>query len=916
MKHLLVLLIFIFLSPPTLASAKFDIQGVGKTRTKQARRLIKKALAKSSSLNAIQRSIQALYNSGHFSAISVYKEKGTFIYRLKPVTRIGQIVITGNSHHSTSDILAKTEMTQGEVFSEDDLQRAVNEVQKFYNLSGYLNAQVVATTKEKGNRITVRLKIKEKQPCLIKSLSFTTPNLKLNKSLNDLVEDFGGKRFTQEIVTEIENSIKSYLFDKRYYGADLVPPEVTYNPLKTEVALGFDVSDPYIYTLEFEGNKTFTRLKLINELSLTEGSRLSGTPVEDLSERLAVFYRSEGYANIDIKSKEYVFEKDFVRRLTFKIKEGAKVRVASIKFDGSFSKKEEVYAHYIEQNSGPLMAKGYFNSEELEQGVKNLVTHLQNNGFIAAHIPGTRVDFDTKREKVDIKITLDEGPQTFIKEISFKGIKNISVNELQQTIGLEPGKPLELNTLEASFKKIENLYRDRGYLEVQVNNEVKNVIKYSAFNTKADLHFSINEGPLIRVSQIVVEGNIKTKDFVIRRELEFQEGQILTPQKISDSQDRLQTLGLFSSVQIRHVSDDVSKGEWTVIVQVTEGNPGFFVTGIGVNNELELTVKASIGASYNNIGGTGRGINGRVELANKVKYKFLETNIALGYTEPYVFGTNNKGMLSLSQKRKIFQVDNPNDLVYATDSTKGTLSIERQLFKALTLNYEVYGFARTNTFEIDNKVASEPLDIATLGPKLSLDLRDDIFNPTRGSFSTLAFEYSGPELGSTPTVNYYKTIAGHTQYISFWGLTWANEVKGGYLKNISELSNGAVPRTRAFILGGRSTIRGFNGATESFPSRRDDAFLDGIKTDSYFILTKSEIRFPIYGILGGAVFYDGGKVGFQDFNPVYDWRDSVGAGIRINTPVGPLSIDYGFKLNRDRGRAESIGAWHISIGVF
>jgi outer membrane translocation and assembly module TamA len=119
-------------------------------------------------------------------------------------------------------------------------------------------------------------------------------------------------------------------------------------------------------------------------------------------------------------------------------------------------------------------------------------------------------------------------------------------------------------------------------------------------------------------------------------------------------------------------------------------------------------------------------------------------------------------------------------------------------------------------------------------------------------------------------------------------------------------------------LGGRSTIRGFNPVTQSIPLPQE--IEGGIKVDSHFYLVKSELRFPIWGSLGGAVFYDGGMVdvtGPSAFIHALDWRDSAGVGIRYNTPVGPLSVDYAQKLSRDTLRtAEGLFEIHFSIGSF
>ena len=145
--------------------------------------------------------------------------------------------------------------------------------------------------------------------------------------------------------------------------------------------------------------------------------------------------------------------------------------------------------------------------------------------------------------------------------------------------------------------------------------------------------------------------------------------------------------------------------------------------------------------------------------------------------------------------------------------------------------------------------------------------------------------------------------------------TFANSMRGGYITNLNR-NDGSIPESRGFYLGGQSTIRGYN--LNAIPYRTNLLDTDEraltILTHSYFYLLKSEIRFPIFKALGGVVFYDGGEVRIAQRNRD-DYKHAVGAGIRIATPVGPVSIEYGFKLAR-RDYDLDGGRLHFSIGAF
>jgi outer membrane protein assembly factor BamA len=441
------------------------------------------------------------------------------------------------------------------------------------------------------------------------------------------------------------------------------------------------------------------------------------------------------------------------------------------------------------------------------------------------------------------------------------------------------------------------------------------------------------------VSSIVLEGNTFTKDVVIRRELQFQPGDVLTPEKLDTSEERLRRLPFLSGIEIRTLETDAEQSARTVLVHVDERSPGLFKAGVGVNDDAPnttLNIKGYVGAGYRNLGGTGRELTARVELDDKVNY-LLEHDINLGYVEPFLFGTENTGRINLIQSRKLYSDSNelPTSLAqynppvtnppydFAFDNTQGDTLVERNLSKKLKLIYETYGIAYINYFEINNKVPAVPLQVATTGPSFVWDNRDDPFNPTRGNLSNLSLEFSSPFMGSTSTVNYYKAVLGHTQYFPLGKAVFANEGRIGYINNLSTAANSGVPALKAFRLGGDSTLRAFDPINEAIPNIIAFPAPNGIPivpNESYFYLLKSEFRFPIIGNFGAAIFYDGGYVGLPGYSilytPTFRWRDDVGLELLYNTPFGPVVVGYAQKLEQDQVLGEDSGRFLFSIGVF
>src|SRR5690606_38215320 len=152
-----------------------------------------------------------------------------------------------------------------------------------------------------------------------------------------------------------------------------------------------------------------------------------------------------------------------------------------------------------------------------------------------------------------------------------------------------------------------------GYIEMILLNEKQDLVTYDATNTKAILKFNIFEGPEVSVASIIVEGNSFTKESVILKELEFTNNELITPSKLEESVARLQRTGFFGPVEVNALEEKTSLARRTVLVKVTERDPGIFNRGIGAPNARTLTVRGYTGVAYRNLWGTGRGVSLRLE---------------------------------------------------------------------------------------------------------------------------------------------------------------------------------------------------------------------------------------------------------------------------------------------------------------
>jgi outer membrane protein insertion porin family len=722
-------------------------------------------------------------------------------------------------------------------------------------------------------------------------------------------------------------------------------PAVVFNPDRTQARLTYVIENPWVFEFKFEGNYFLSDYKIAQQLQEEKLSGAISSPAPDMADRIRRMYWAQGYANADVSVAEKLDASEHKQSLHFTIREGPRVRINKVEISGQISRPEAYYAKFLRVSSSDLIGQGFYNRKDIEDGVKRLMTELQNQGYFRAKVQSQRAEYSPDGSLVTIAIAIDEGPLTQVRQIRFEGVEAFPKAQLIEILKIKTGSALGLAELEESINALKVFYKSEGYLEMKIKNEAEQnrIVTYNEGNTQATVEFQIYEGPRVRVGTITSQGNTFTKDYVIMRELPIHSGDTLTPDKIDETIFRLQRLNLFSHVNVRMLEEGTNISERTIILEVTEKDPGTVITRLGATNERNfITLRALLGVSYNNIGGTGRGISFRAEPKYSLdpNVSYVEHILTLSYLEPFIFNDRNRGRVNLVREQLLSEFQANGQALIQEANTIGFL-LERDLTRNIRLTYNTYSFSNERKFDRFSNVTTENLNIAKTGPLIEFDFRDDQWNPTKGTFSYLNLEYADPLFGSskddTQTINFVKINASTTNYqpiLKRKDFVWVNQIRGGYLANISNDPKASIPSQEMFFLGGRSTIRGFNpGADENerIPNRYDlgnvATYSDfRLRNDSYFGLFKSELWFPIKGNIGGTLFYDGGAVivNQPEVNQPMPYRDSVGFGIRYMTPVGPANIEIGFKLNRRVLKVATDGtsdiveapmALHISIGA-
>ena len=940
--------------------------GVSPKEGKELQKIFPHFFQREVTLAEIDELIQHLMLTKRFSNIDVIRRESSedgphLLLVATELRKIAEISIQGARAIPESDVRRLLKINEGQAFERKEVLDGRDALKAEYTNRGYVNAEFeVEFPRFTDNEVSIAVKIKEGSPIRISSVVFETANTDLKQRLSTYAKKYRGRALTRDERENIRLDLVKYLREQRYLTAQLLEPQLQQlvqqgdSSDQSQFRISFTVESPWRYQFQFEGLSAFSASFLIRNLDLEQLGGSVSTPAPELAEKLRRHYRNEGYAHVEVKTEDRVAAETWLHEIKFIVEEGPRVRIRSIEIAGNISRPGSYYANWISSRSSDLIGQGYYNKADIEEGIKQLERELQFQGFHRAKVKNWRAEFNktaqdqraeregrrTRGSQASLILNIDEGPLTIVRQVKFEGAQAFTRVQLANLLPLKAGQALLNDELLESIERIKQFYQSQGYLEMKVTNEKSpdSLVTYNDTSTQATIEFQIYEGPRVVISNIVIEGNDFTQDYVILREVEVQPGDIFTPEAAEEIRFNLTRLGLFSKVEVRTSEEGTRIADRTLLIRVEERDPGLFTAGVGVIQDRDIIFRGYAGFVYRNLNGTGRSVSARVDpsYSTDPRISYLEHKITMGYTEPYIFGDRNRGRLNLVRELRFFEFDDRSRTIIQEKNALGLL-IDKDFTKNIKVTFTAYDFSSFTQFDRRTYEIKRTQNIAKIGPLFEFDWRDNIFNPTRGSYSSLGIEYSDPNIGSSEDISQSIKFAKATASTAFYTRLWrqdprwvfANALRVGYLRNLSERVPSGVPYEESFILGGRATIRGFDGSdiervpnlTQLGVSNQRDFYMRG---ESTYYLIKSELRFPIkantsFGDISGALFYDGGAVKLTQREFEGSYRDAAGAALRIGVAGGILvSLEYGFKLQRRiwNGVQESPGSFHLSIGTF
>ena len=662
-------------------------------------------------------------------------------------------------------------------------------------------------------------------------------------------------------------------------------------------AVTFKVKEkPTISAIIIKGNRVYEGEKIKEVLNLKTGSILNFVMVQKNIERIEGLYKEKNYHNVSVEYKINEHENNQAD-LEFIITEGSKVLIKNIIFEGNkaytSAKLKKLMSTSEKSIFSLVTSAGDLNREDLNQDIVKLLSFYHNNGFIQAKVGEPQID--TRESWTDITIKIDEGPQFKVGKVEITGDLVFPQEKLIEKIKIGKEKYYNRQVLQSDILALTDIYSDEGYAYADIVPSIDQDRDKMAVN----INFIINKGKQVYFEEIIIGGNTKTRDRVIRRELLVYEQELYSGAKLKKSMRNLHRLDYFGDIKV-NTSKGSSDDKMLLNIDVTEKPTGAFSFGAGYSSVEKVFGMASI--SQGNLFGKGQVLSLKTQLGS------VTNKYTLSFTEPWLFD------MPLSAGFDLYSWEYDYD-TYSKDSKGAGIRFGYPVydFTKLYLNY-AFDDAVIKNIQIDAPDAIKEMEgnsvSSSITTALKYDSRDKVFNPTEGAEHTISIQYAG--LGGD--IGFTRCIAETGWYIPlFKGTVGLIHAKTGY---ISQNSGQKLPSYERFNLGGINSLRGFDWEDLS-PKKKNSA---GILTEiggNKFVQFNLEFLFPLIKEAGvmGVLFFDTGDV--YDNNEsinLGNLRESVGGGIRWYSPMGPMRIEYGHILDPVKGAGEG-GKWEFTMGT-
>ncbi len=589
--------------------------------------------------------------------------------------------------------------------------------------------------------------------------------------------------------------------------------------------------------------------------------------------------------------------------------EDVPLAVRSIRFRGNHSLSDHEIKGAM-QLAEATFGKRLIGSKRIEYDpikfqldLRNIRYLYQKKGFVRAEITGFAALIDSTAGEVDLRVDIAEGDRYHFGEVGVTGFEKVDSTVVFGAIDVRPGADADLHRVQQNARAIRDLYLDEGFARARVDFDT--VIQEE--DLSVDVQFRILEGERYTIGWIEINGNLVTRSDVILREMRLGPGSDYRLSSIRRDERELYNTGLFSGVKISEAAVDTVERRVHLRVDLIERSPRWVVLAIGSSTNQREDFRLSAEWGHKNLFGGARLLSIRLQSSwqtervwNDGRYDPISSRFEVSYLQPWLWGMpiRTGGSLFAAQ-----------EIPLGREEHLSTWGLTARLLYDIGDDAEVYVEPKLQWANesaqglISGREVSQTKSV-TLAYRL--DSRANIFAPGGGTWAAAAITGAGGVLGGD--FEFWKMTGSYARYLALGNPNCVAAARVAFGGAHPFGRSDRIPLDQVFAAGGAASVRGYLEGAVAVPGTPDEG-------GRARLLCNLELRLPLISYFGFAPFLDGGQVWpFLDhMDPVRDLRWTAGTEIRYQTPIGPLRVGYGTKLNRAAWDQDT-GAWFFGFG--
>lgn len=652
---------------------------------------------------------------------------------------------------------------------------------------------------------------------------------------------------------------------------------------------------PSIAKISITGIASNDRKQVENILGIKRGTLFDEASAKEASERIKAYYEAKSYFDTIVEYRKKTLENTEGLELEFIVNRGENIVINNVNLSGakefSYSDIEPSIVNKEKEFMGWMWGRndGKLKIFELSNDSARISDEYMKKGYLDVQVSSPYLKTYTDTYQANLTYFIKEGKPYKIESISIENPLFSEEENIQNVKNLRStqGKLINIEDIRKDVKTIETQSADLGYAFAEVYPDIQK----NDQTQEASVVFKVIPHDKVYIRNVIISGNSRTVDRVVRRELYITEGNLYNRTDLSESTNALRRTSYFDDVEIKE--EKVDNTHIDLIVNVKEASTGAISGGIGYGSSDGLLLNASL--SDTNIFGSGikssvsvdksdDTLSGRISLINP---RILDSQYSLGGT----LYSND------------YEWDNYSEKNYGFDITLGR-QFARYYNVSLTYNLEqsdIYHLSPTllrTGYELGKTIKS------SITPAITFNNTDDYYLPRKGIIASTSLEYAGlggdqEFLSSSSKFNFYQGLQDYIGYDLIY------RYKASFYKVWDE---GYLPINQRIYLGGIRSLRGFESRTVSPKNEWGDEVGGTIA-----FANSVELSFPLIDRikLRGSVFFDYGMIGNKNLDEIQ--RMSTGLGIEWITPIGPLQLVFAKPLNDKKG--DDTNTFEFNLGT-